>query len=60
MDSITNALFSGLILRNFITMDRTTAEIIFLVVCVVIGLLGAIVNHVTTNRREGGDDDNQG
>ncbi|QLF82679.1 hypothetical protein F10B_0188 [Escherichia phage vB_EcoM_Gotham] len=41
-------------------MDRTTAEIIFLVVCVVIGLLGAIVDRVTTTRRKGGDDDNQG
>lgn len=41
-------------------MDRTTTEIIFLAVCVVIGLLGAIANHVTANRRKGGDDDTQG
>jgi hypothetical protein len=60
MDSITKALFSGLILRTFIIMDRTTAEIIFLVMCVVIGLLGVIVDRVTTTRRKGGDDDNQG
>lgn len=32
----------------------------FLVMCVVIILLGAIANHVTTNRGKGGDDDTQG
>lgn len=32
----------------------------FLGMCVVMVLLGAIVNHVTTTRRKGGDDDNQG
>lgn len=41
-------------------MDRTTAELIFLAMCVAIGLLGAVANHVITNKMEGGDDDNQG